>query len=481
MSSRVFLSTLIWLILVNIIIKAIFIFGVDMQVQHRVGQSEYGLYFTLLNLCYIFQIINDFGLNLLHNTETAKAGRIRIERFYQILRLKILLACFYSFFIAIAAILLGYASYWQLLIWLVINNILVSLILVIRASLSGLGFYRKEAIISVMDKALMILLCGTLLLSFAGFDIMWFVWAQTASLVITVLVGIWMTMKYIDRNQTSVALSPLVIVFKDALPYTIATLLMFIYSRSDSILIEKLMDDGTYNVGIYAAAFRLLDAVNMIAFLFSPLLIPMYARLMNNRGETLQLLRLSGGMMIFMTAAISFVGFWWGESIMHALYPDANETWVLAFRILILTHIPIGLMYVYGSYLTAVGELGKQNRLFIFSVIISILLNVFVIPRWGVAGAAITSLITQSFTTLGLILIGHFHRKDVINLRRIMAIFLYLLVLVAAGWILTSMSFPWVIEILMFIGIALTAGFLTGLLELKGFLDLIKRREKLIT
>ena len=91
MSSRIFLSTLIWLILVNIIIKAIFIFGVDMQVQHRVGQSEYGLYFTLLNLCYIFQIVNDFGLNLLHNTETAKAGTIRIERFYQILRLKILL------------------------------------------------------------------------------------------------------------------------------------------------------------------------------------------------------------------------------------------------------------------------------------------------------------------------------------------------------------------------------------------------------
>ena len=94
MSKRQFVSTILWLIVVNLVIKAFFIIGIDLQVQQRTGPSEYGLYFTLLNLCYIFQIINDFGLNLLHNTDTAVHGKIRVERYFQILRLKIILALF---------------------------------------------------------------------------------------------------------------------------------------------------------------------------------------------------------------------------------------------------------------------------------------------------------------------------------------------------------------------------------------------------
>ena len=241
MSKRQFVSIIIWLILVNLIIKAIFIFVIDIQVQQRVGQSSYGFYFTLLNLCYIFQIINDFGLNLLHNTDTATHGKVRIERYYQILRLKVILAVFYSLIIGIAAWLLGYGDAWRLLIWLIINNILVSLIMVFRAGISGMGRYRNEALISVMDKALMIIICGFLLLRFSDFQIQWFVWAQTASLVITAFIALFISFKFIDRTLLAEGLTPMVVVFKDTLPFTIASLLMVVYSRSDSILIEKLL------------------------------------------------------------------------------------------------------------------------------------------------------------------------------------------------------------------------------------------------
>lgn len=476
MSKRIFLSTLIWLIAVNLIIKAIFIFGVDLQVQHRVGQSSYGLYFTLLNLCYIFQIVNDFGLNLLHNTETAVHGKIRVERLYQILKLKILLAFLYSLVVGITAVILGYAEHWHLLIWLVVNNVLVSLIMVVRAGVSGMGDYKKEAIISILDKAFMIAICGFLLLSFSDFKIEWFIWAQTASLLITVIMGIIMTMKYIDRNQASVTLSPMNIVFRDTLPFTITSLLMFIYSRSDSILIEKLLPDGTFHVGIYAAGFRLLDAANMIAFLFSPLLIPMYAKLTNNKEETLQLIRLSSGVMICMTLFIGLTGFWWGAPIMYALYPDANATWVMVFRLLILSHIPIGLMYIFGSYLTAVGELSRQNKLFVVSVLISITLNVWVIPRWGVIGAAVVAVITQSFTTLGLILIGQHRLQVKTDMSRFVRIGLYFLLLAISGWVLTISPLNWVIQMGLFLVLSIGAGFLLKLLQWEAFRELINKR-----
>ena len=479
MSKRQFLPTIIGLIIVNLVIKAIFIFGIDMQVQVRVGQSEYGLYFTLLNLCYIFQIINDFGLNLLHNTDTAVHGKIRVERWYQILRLKIILSLFYSMTIGIIAYILGYGDAWQLLIWLVVNNILVSLILAFRAGISGMGQYRKEAFISVMDKALMIFICGFLLLSYTDFQIEWFIWAQTASLVITAIVALVMSLKYIDRSVTSIALTPMEVVFKDTLPYTIVSLLMFMYTRSDSILIEKLLPDGTAQVGVYAAAFRLLDAANMVAYLFSPLLIPMYAKLMNDRKETLQLIRLSSGMMITMTAIIGIAGYWWGAPIMQFLYPDATETWILTFRLLILCHIPIGLMYIFGSYLTAVFEMRKQNMLFISSVVISIGLNLLLIPNYGTVGAAITALITQCYTTAGLIILGHLHLKETPDINRTMRIIIFFSVLAVSGLLLEQLNLSWMIEIAFFLMVSIAAAFLLQLLQWEEFISLLKKREHL--
>lgn len=479
MSKRIFLSTIIWLILVNIIIKAIFIFGVDIQVQLRVGQSSYGLYFTLLNLCYIFQIINDFGLNLLHNTDTATHGKVRVERWYQILRLKVILALFYSFIVGLVAWILGYGDAWHLLIWLVVNNMLVSLIMVFRAGISGMGRYRSEAMISVMDKAFMIMICGFLLFRFKDFQMQWFVWAQTASLVITLIVAFCISLKFIDRAPGSVTLTPMEVVFKDTLPYTLATLLMFIYTRSDSILIEKLMPGGTFQVGIYAAGYRLLDAANMIAYLFSPLLIPMYARLMNDRKETIQLIRLSSGIMICMTGFIGMTGFWWGAPIMTMLYKNVDETWILTFRLLILSNIPIGLMYIFSSYLTAVAELRKQNILFIIAVVISISLNLYMIPIYGTVGAAITALITQTFTSAGLVLLGQLQLKEKVDLQRLFNVGIFFVILIAAGWILQSTSFPWPYEIILFLFVAVFSGFLFKLLQWDSFRQLIRKRAEI--
>ena len=476
MSKRQFLPTIIGLIIVNLVIKAIFIFGVDMQVQHEVGQTNYGIYFTLLNLCYIFQIINDFGLNLLHNTDTAVHGKVRVERYYQILRLKVLLALFYSATVGLIAYVLGYGELWKLLLWLIVNNILVSLIMVFRAGISGMGNYRTEAMISVMDKALMIVICGSLLVSMTTFKIEWFVLAQTASLVITAVVAFFMTLRYIDRTPTSVALSPMEVVFKDTLPYTLASLLMFVYTRSDSILIEKLMPDGAFHVGIYAGAYRLLDAANMIAYLFSPLLLPMYARLINDRAETLALLRISSGLMICITASIGWAGFWWADPIMHALYPAADNVWVMTFRLLILSHIPIGLMYIFSSYLTAVFELRKQNMLFLAAVAINIGLNVYLIPRHGTIGAAIAALITQVFATTGLIWIGRRHLQQKPDVRRTICIAGYILLLVLGGWLLASLGLLWMIEISFFLLIAVAGGFLFGMLDIHAFKNMILRR-----
>ncbi len=475
MSQRLFLTTLIWLVLVNLLIKTIFIFGIDLQVQHQVGQSAYGLYFTLLNLCYIFQIINDFGLNLLHNTDTAQHGNIRQAHWKTIVRMKVFLSLTYAIIVFGIAYALGLTTSWTILWWLVINNVLVSWITLLRAGISGMALYKTEAMISVLDKVLMILICGVLFRIMPSFRMEWFVWAQTASLVITAIVAfgfsrkLWLSMVPKETEEASGVL----VTFKSTIPFCLATLLMFLYTRSDTILLKKLLPDGEHEVGVFAAGFRLLDAANMIAFLFTPLLIPMYARLQQDQKETAGLIRLATGLMIVLTAVIGIGGYHWASPIMQLCYGRQDHQWVATFSWLILAHVPIGLMYVFSSYLTASSRLKPQNILFAGSVILNIGLNLVLIPAFGTIGAALTAFVTQSVTALGLIFLVHRYLQQPYEIRWVGRILLFFAGLIAGGWLLKTMTMAWWIQLLIFILCCSGAAFVLKLLDYRKMKELL--------
>jgi hypothetical protein len=60
--NREFLINTLFLVVINVIIKPFYIFGIDRAVQNRVGEVNYGIYFALFSFTFLFQIINDFGI-----------------------------------------------------------------------------------------------------------------------------------------------------------------------------------------------------------------------------------------------------------------------------------------------------------------------------------------------------------------------------------------------------------------------------------
>jgi hypothetical protein len=58
-----FFTNLTLLILLNLLVKPIAIFGIDVAVQNRVDAENYGMYFSLLNLSLLFNIFMDIGIN----------------------------------------------------------------------------------------------------------------------------------------------------------------------------------------------------------------------------------------------------------------------------------------------------------------------------------------------------------------------------------------------------------------------------------
>ena len=478
MSKRLFLSTILLFVAANLFVKAIFIFGIDLQVQRRVGESSYGFYFVLINLCYIFQIINDFGLNLIHGTRTAEQDQIHHQRWQKIINIKVVLAILYAVVVTGIAVVLGYGEGLHLLGWLILNNILVSLILLLRAGIAGMAYYKTDAMLSVMDKALMVLICGILLLSLEEFQIEWFIWSQTASLVVTAIVAWIVSSKFISRIRSGLAAFSFRDIFREAFPYAGVVLLMYLFTRTDSIMIEQIMPDGKHSAGLYAAGFRLLDAANMIAILFGPLLIPMYVRLRNDKGETRELMKTASFLMIILTVTLSLGCFFWAEEIMALCYGHADPSWVRPFRILILSHIPIGFIFIYGSYLTAMHRMWVQIRIFIGVVVLNFVLNYLLITRLGITGAAIATAITQAIASLSLVWLTYQHLRQGANIRSVIRIIIFVLSLLVAGYLLQSLSVTWWSGIIIFCLVSGGMALLLGLFEWRGIEKLRRENER---
>ena len=160
---REFSLNIILLISINLLIKPFFIFGIDRTVQNVVGTESYGVYFKLLSFTYLLQIINDFGIQNFNSREISMHRQMIGKYFPNILILKTILAITFLTAVFVFGTASGYAEYWNLLLFLAFNQILVSLVFYLRSNIAGLGHYRTDSLLSALDKLLMIIFCSVLL------------------------------------------------------------------------------------------------------------------------------------------------------------------------------------------------------------------------------------------------------------------------------------------------------------------------------
>ena len=159
-----FLKNLGLLLFLNLLVKPFWILGVDRQVQNVVGTEEYGLYFTIFNFSYLFYIFLDLGITNFNNRNIAQNNQLLSKHLAGIGTMKLLLGIFYAIIIFSAGVAWGYRGReLYLLAWVGANQFLLSLILYVRSNLSGLLLFKTDSFLSVLDRLIMILICGFLL------------------------------------------------------------------------------------------------------------------------------------------------------------------------------------------------------------------------------------------------------------------------------------------------------------------------------
>lgn len=400
------MSGLFWVLLLNLLIKPFWFLGIEVGVQNAVGAEQYGFYFGIFNLAYIFNILLDLGITNFNTRNIAQHPHLISKHFPYLLSIKLLLLALYMVVTFSTGLLLGYHSrQFYLLAFLSFNQFLNSFILYLRSNFEGLLLFKWDSVISILDRVIMIAICGALLWlpQHPAFKIEYFVYAQTAAYLLTALIALTVLVSKTGFGRLRLSRPFTLAILKQSLPFALLVLLMASYNRLDPILLQKLSPTGLgdYNAGIYASAFRLLDVLTMVTYLVSVPLLPIYARLTKSpTAELASTTRIVTSLMLVysITAAITLASM--DTQLMQLLYTDHIDESATVFSILVYGIIPIAMTYVFGTLLTAAGRLRQLNTFALCTLAINILINVFCIPRWGALGSAWASLVAQSFMAI---------------------------------------------------------------------------------
>ncbi len=475
-----FVTNLAFLLFLNLLIKPFWILGIDRSVQNAVGAEEYGLYYALFNFSFLFNILLDLGISNFNNKNIAQNQALLNKNLSGIIFLRIILAAVYVSVSLFIGLMIGYEwNHLSLLLLLLFNQVLISFILYIRSNYSGLHLFKQDSLISVLDRFLMIGFTGYLLWfrkSTEPFKVEWFIWSQTASYILTAGIAFFFLARKAQLQKLNWNLPFMKMIMKQSYPFALLTLIMTIYFRIDGVMIERLLPDGKEKAGIYAQAFRLLDAASMIAYLFGALLYPIFSRMIKMKEQIHDLLRLSYSLLVIPAFIIGLICFLFRTEIMHLLYHEHVDLSAPAFGLMMFTFGAVSTSYIYGTLLTANGSLAILNKIAAGSLFLNVLLNFILIPKLEVMGAAIAGLVTQYISALLQAWFAYRIFKMNPDRRYVLSIIAVLALTCSALLLLRTTDLPWIGQSLAGLGIALMLSSALRIINLKS-LYLILRND----
>jgi len=462
---RKFITNLALLLLLNLLIKPFWIFGIDRTVQNMIGAEGYGKYYALLNFSFLLNILLDAGITNYNNRNISQHQHLVSKHFSGIIILRFLLAGAYIIISLILGFAIGYSKEdIHLLILLLANQFFISFILYLRSNLSGLHLFKRDSIISVTDRFLMILICGYL------------IWYNNGTYLITAVVAITFLHGRISFQKLNWQPAFYIAILKKSLPFALLILLMTFYSRIDSIMLERLLPDGAFYAGVYAQAYRILDAVNMFGFLFASLLLPMFSHMLKKRQDIQPLTNLAFKLLMIPALTLAALGLFFSNDIMNLLYHEHGDLSAPVFTMLMFSFVCISTSYIFGTLLTANGSLRNLNLTALGGMILNISLNLFLIPQFKASGAALAGLITQIIMALAqIILVAKIlHWKPDWKLNGKLLLFFILIALVAD---LAVRYYPEIKTTIAIIILAPILAFSLGLLRISELKSIMKERQ----
>jgi O-antigen/teichoic acid export membrane protein len=226
----------------------------------------------------------------------------------------------------------------------------------------------------------------------------------------------------------------------------------------DAVLLGFLR--GPNAVGWYNAAYKLLLVGMSVAISYFAGLFPILSRLYaENREEFRLLVRRTAELWLVFVVPLLVAGTFLADPVIRFLYGAAYENSVAPFRILLWSAALVMLRWVYMDSLRATGHQALDVRCAVTSASLNVALNVLLIPRYGMIGAASATALAD---LVWFVMSYYYFRRAVIAGETFPPLLGPLLgggAMCAVLWFTPSLDWPWRLLLSLAVYLAVLAPF----------------------
>jgi O-antigen/teichoic acid export membrane protein len=185
---------------------------------------------------------------------------------------------------------------------------------------------------------------------------------------------------------------------RDSAPLLLSSIAVFVYMRIDQFMIAGML--GSSQVGLYSAVVTLAEVPLILPPLLLRAALPTLTRQSAtdpaHRDATIAKLMRTGFYVHALVAVLLSV---LAEPIVVLLYGEPFRAAANAFRLQVLAAPFVALGVLSSAWLVLLGCTGHAIRRTVIGAIANIALNLLLIPRYGIAGAAAATLVAQVIAT----------------------------------------------------------------------------------
>ena len=379
--------------LIALVIQKLLSFGYFTILARFLGPNDYGQYQLAINFAMMLSVVADLGLSAVLIRETARKIIDQDKLLRQIFSLKLVLSLFTLLLIVLANFWLYANNPVQPLIYLTALIVLMdSFTLLFYGFIRGQQNLHYESIGTVIFQVI-ILLLGLTLMQFSQQPWHFIVVVLVASLFNLVYSIFLLRHKYKLKLGWYFEKKLTLSIFMIAWPFALSALFAKVYAYVDGLILEGM--HGAAQMGIYSVAYKITFAFQFIPLAFVAALYPAFAHYWQNDKSQLEKTLLSAiNYLAYIALPISFGIISLAPQIINNLYTHNYFASSAPLQILILSLPFLFINFALSYFLNATDRQRTNTFNLGLVMVVNIILNILLIPKWLAIGASLASAIS---------------------------------------------------------------------------------------
>lgn len=367
-----------------------------MHIARYLGPASFGILSFALAFTGIFGVFTDFGLSSLTIREVARDRSLAPKYLANIGLMKVALVAITFGLIALTINLLGYSEQTIKVVYLLALSVLITAFTTMFYSIFQ-AFERMEfqAIGRMLNAALM--LGGTIIAIKLGLSVVGFAFLFFIVSLIALGYG-FAVMKLKFSNPTSASLAKAMEFdwsfwkesIKEVWPMGVMAVCTTIRFRTDTIMLSLMKGDAA--VGLYNAAYRLLDISVVIPSMFMASMFPVMSQYYKTSiGSFNRVYEKSFKYLLAVALPMALVVTLLAQPIINLVFGSEFTGSVRALQILIWAGATMYVSMLVGAAFVTANKQMLSMKLTVLSVILNVILNLILISKYGYIGASATT------------------------------------------------------------------------------------------